>query len=182
VKSVRKSSGWMRGLSRKQVSAAGGLWVRVPRLPLVDRVLLAERQRHPASNRVRRVRLPQSILGQIRGSASGGPPAFDAGDEGSNPSPRTCEETQSSMREQSAGQSRLVATPGSEPGGVGSIPTPAITITKSRGPAATTPGLHPGNDGSSPSGTTHVSLRVDYPSARIANTFAIWSCRREFFR
>jgi hypothetical protein len=29
----RKSSGWMRGLSRKQVSALGGLWVRVPRLP-----------------------------------------------------------------------------------------------------------------------------------------------------
>ncbi len=28
-----KSSGWMRGLSRKQVSALGGLWVRVPRLP-----------------------------------------------------------------------------------------------------------------------------------------------------
>ena len=28
----------MRGLSRKQVSAMGGLWVRVPRLPLAERI------------------------------------------------------------------------------------------------------------------------------------------------
>src|SRR5580704_1872165 len=30
---IRKSSGRMRGLSRKQVFAWGELWVRVPRLP-----------------------------------------------------------------------------------------------------------------------------------------------------
>ncbi len=44
-----KSSGWMRSLSRKQVAALGGLWVRVPRLPPWPRQFTETKSRGPAA-------------------------------------------------------------------------------------------------------------------------------------
>ena len=44
-----KSSGRMRGLSRKQVFALGGLWVRVPRLPPSSSTVRETKSRGPAA-------------------------------------------------------------------------------------------------------------------------------------
>ena len=46
---LRKSSCRMRGLSRKQVSALGGLWVQVPRLPLNLNEFVKLKSRGPAA-------------------------------------------------------------------------------------------------------------------------------------
>ena len=58
--------------------------------------------------------------GRSRESANGRPPDFESGDGGSNPPSRIRE----AIRCGTPGRSRLVATPGSEPGGAGSIPAP----------------------------------------------------------
>lgn len=85
---IRKSTGWMRALSRKQVRFIP-LWVRVPRLPLNKFVLLAERLGSrfpiwPGGFDSRRA---------LWGSANGRLPAFEAGGEGSIPSPQKYEKS-----------------------------------------------------------------------------------------
>src|SRR5262245_21045623 len=99
-------------------------------------VSLAERQRHQPSKLDRWVRFPQDTFRFVdRGSSNGRISVFEAEDGGSNPSPRTVladgtanrteiSDLRFQISDHIPGQLRLVALPGSELGGVGSIPTP----------------------------------------------------------